>query len=80
MSLGQLTANYTDSEGEDDDRLSDDTSRKSTPLGGTRVSELRDEGSRRGTPFSGESVGSGTPQKKVICFSPKKMREAARGH
>lgn len=64
MSLGQLTANYTDSEGEDDDRLSDDTSRKSTPLGGTRVLELRDEGSRRGTPFSGESAGSGTPQKK----------------
>ena len=67
MSLGQLTANYTDSEGEDD-RLSDDTSRKSTPIGGTRVSELRDEGSRRGTPFSGESAGSGTPQKKVIVY------------
>lgn len=65
MSLGQLTANYTDSEGEDNDRLSDDTSHKSTPVGGTRVTELRDEGSRRGTPFSGESVGSGTPQKKV---------------
>lgn len=66
MSLGQLTANYTDSEGEDNDRLSDDTSHKSTPVGGIRVTELRDEGSRRGTPFSGESVGSGTPQKKVI--------------
>ncbi|XP_050719062.1 SAP30-binding protein-like isoform X3 [Eriocheir sinensis] len=65
MSLGQLTANYTDSEGEDNDRLSDDTSHKSTPVGGTRVTELRDEGSRRGTPFSGESVGSGTPQKKL---------------
>ncbi|KAK4319635.1 hypothetical protein Pmani_009420 [Petrolisthes manimaculis] len=65
MSLGQLTANYTDSEGEDEERLSNDTSRRSTPVGGTRVSELRDEGSRRGTPFSGESVGSGTPQKKL---------------
>ncbi|XP_042240376.1 SAP30-binding protein-like isoform X1 [Homarus americanus] len=67
MSLGQLTANYTDSEGDDDDHMSDDTSHKSSPMGVTRISELREEGSRRGTPFSIESGGSGTntPQKKL---------------
>ncbi|XP_063603781.1 SAP30-binding protein-like [Penaeus indicus] len=64
MSLGQLTANYTDSEGENDDRISDDGSHKSSPLT-SRVAELRDEGSRRGTPASVESTGSGTPQKKL---------------
>ncbi|XP_053635775.1 SAP30-binding protein isoform X3 [Cherax quadricarinatus] len=66
MSLGQLTANYTDSEGEDDDHLSDDTSRRSSPMGLSRISELRDEGSRREN-FSAESGGSGTntPRKKV---------------
>ncbi|XP_045595044.1 SAP30-binding protein [Procambarus clarkii] len=65
MSLGQLTANYTDSEGEDDDRMSDDSSHKSSSLGGTRIFELREEG--RGTPYSVESGGSGTttPQKKL---------------
>ncbi|XP_042871587.1 SAP30-binding protein-like [Penaeus japonicus] len=64
MSLGQLTANYTDSEGENDDRISDDGSHRSSPLT-NRVAELRDEGSRRGTPASVESTGSGTPQKKL---------------
>ncbi|KAK7076241.1 SAP30-binding protein, partial [Halocaridina rubra] len=67
MSLDQLTANYTDSEGEDDDRTSiDDSSRRSTPMI-TRINELKDEGSRKETPLSTRSAESGTntPVKKV---------------
>ncbi|XP_071551065.1 uncharacterized protein [Panulirus ornatus] len=66
MSLDQLTANYTDSEGEDDDNLSDDTPQRS-PLRRIRRSDLRDEGSHRGTPISVGSLDSGgnTPQKKL---------------
>lgn len=67
MSLGQLTANYTDSEGEDDDATSvGDSSHKSSPVV-SRISELKDDGSRKATPISVHSVESGTntPQKKL---------------
>ncbi|XP_068206573.1 SAP30-binding protein-like isoform X1 [Palaemon carinicauda] len=67
MSLGQLTANYTDSEGEDDEQTSvGDSSHKSSPVV-SRVSELRDDGSRKETPLSVRSAESGTntPQKKL---------------
>lgn len=64
MSLGQLTANYTDSEGEED-QASDEESQRSTPEH-SRVGELK-EGTGKGTPGSIDTTGSGTntPVKKV---------------
>ncbi|XP_076068216.1 uncharacterized protein LOC143040721 isoform X2 [Oratosquilla oratoria] len=65
MSLGQLTANYTDSEGEEEDRLSN-TSPRDSPID-PRISDLRE--SRRGTPASQGSgsnlSGTTTPIKKL---------------
>lgn len=62
MSLGQLTANYTDSEGEED-QASDQESQRSTPEH-SRVNELK-EGGRAG---SNDNTGSGTntPVKKAV--------------
>jgi len=67
MSLGQLTANYTDSEGEEDP-LSDEGSHRSTPEH-SRVGEVREEdGVGKGTPASVNTTGSGTntPVKKAV--------------
>merc|ERR1739842_15189 len=64
---GQLTANYTDSEGEEDP-LSDEGSHGSSPEH-SRVSELREgDGVGKGTPASVDTTGSGTntPVKKGV--------------
>ncbi|CAL4115285.1 unnamed protein product, partial [Meganyctiphanes norvegica] len=68
MSLGQLTANYTDSEGEED-RLSDEGSPQGSTPEHSRVSELREgDGAGKGTPASIDTTGSGTntPVKKAV--------------